>query len=207
MRAAARLPLEHGLRLRHYGRAHVPARGAALLVANHPTYLDPWLVAYGVRRWVTWMAWEEAFSWPVIGWLVRSMGAFPVNTDRPAPSSYKAALEVLAQGRLLGIFFEGGRTRENEFGVDPPRAGAARLALRAGVPVVPVSIAGARRAWPLHRRLPRPGRVCVYFHPPIDPRQVEGRHAREREARLNDQLLRTIAAALPPDGRHRPRRR
>jgi 1-acyl-sn-glycerol-3-phosphate acyltransferase len=203
MRAAARLAFERGFRIERFGQHHVPEDGPALLVSNHPTYVDPFLVGYCLERWITWMAWEEAFSWPGIGWLFRHMGAFPVNTEKPAPSTFKTAFEVLAQGRLLGVFIEGGRTRQSEFGLDPPQPGAARIAVRAQIPVIPVSISGARRAWPLDRRLPRPGKVWVRFHPPVDPSALGGRGVRQREAALNEVIAGIIREALPEDGRHR----
>lgn len=201
-RAASRLTLRRMFDIDHAGKEHIPKAGGAIIISNHPTYVDPWMIGLGTPRWITWMAWEDAFSWPLVGAFVRSMGAFPVNLDRPQPSTIKAARRVLDQGRLLGVFFEGGRTQSPD-GLDPPRRGGARLAITAGVPVVPVSIVGARRAWPLDRAVPRPGRVRVVFHPTIDPERLPGTN-RDREERLTEVVAESIRHGLA-NGRPRPR--
>lgn len=202
-RAACRIWFKRWFELELVGRANLPRTGPAIVIPNHPTYVDPWLVGLGTSRWITWMAWEDAFRWPVVGTFIRSMGAFPVNLDRPQPSTIKAAIRVLDQQRLLGVFFEGGRTSGPE-PLDPPRRGGPRLALMAGVPVVPVTISGARRLWPRERPLPRQGKVVVRYHPPIDPRAVlPGAPGRAREERLTELVVDAIRSALPPDGRPR----
>lgn len=203
-RAASRLLLKRYFELDLVGREHLPRGGPLVVIPNHPTYFDPWLVGLGTPRWITWMAWEDAFTWPVVGAFIRSMGAFPVNVERPQPSTIKAAVRVLEQGRALGVFFEGGRTKGPDV-IDAPRRGGLRLALLAGAPVVPVSIAGARRRWPPGQALPRQGKVVVRYHPPIDPREVlPGASARAREERLTELVSQAIRAGLPPDGRPRP---
>ncbi|MCO5172544.1 MAG: 1-acyl-sn-glycerol-3-phosphate acyltransferase [Planctomycetes bacterium] len=202
-RAASRLLLKRYFDLELVGREHLPRGGPAIVIPNHPTYVDPWLVGLGTTRWITWMAWEDAFTWPVVGAFIRSMGAFPVNVERPQPSTIKAAVRVLEQGRALGVFFEGGRTKGPDV-IDPPRRGGPRLALLAGAPVIPVSIAGARRLWPSGRPLPSQGKVVVRYHPPIDPRAVlPGAPARAREERLTELVSQAIRAGLPRDGRPR----
>lgn len=205
-RAACRIWFKRWFELDLVGQRHIPARGPAIIIPNHPTYVDPWLVGLGTRRWITWMAWEDAFRWPVFGAVIRSMGAFPVNLDRPRPSTIKAAVRVLGQGRLLGLFFEGGRTAGAD-PLDPPRRGGARLALMAGVPVIPVSISGARRLWPRDRLVPGQGKVVIRYHPPIDPSAVlPGEPGRAREERLTELVCAAIRSALPADGRPRRRR-
>lgn len=201
-RAAARMTFFHYFRLESHGAHHVPVDGPVVMVPNHPSYLDPWIAAFGFARWATWMAWEAAFSWPVFGKVITQFGAFPINTERPRPSTFKAAAALLEQGGLLGIFFEGQRSMG--FGVDPPRRGAARIALQTGVPVVPVSITGLRRIWP-RGGVPRPGRVVVHYHPPIDAGSYhKGLAMGAREERLNAELVATIGSVLRPDGRAWP---
>lgn len=207
VRAAYRFFATLYFRLEHHGREHVPADGPAVLVGNHPSYFDPHSVGYGLERWITWMAWDEAFAWPVVGKLVSGLGAFPVNLDRPQPSALKTAQAVLDEGRLLGIFFEGGRTPAGEWQLGEPRPGAALIALKAGVPVVPFSIAGKRRAWP-RDGVPRPGKVVVRYHPPLDAARFRpDLPTRRRAELLTEELAARVRAGLPPDGRARPRRR
>lgn len=201
----SRMVLKRWFDLRFEGREHIPKKGPALIISNHPSYIDPFLVGQGApSRWITWMAWEEAFGWSGVGTIVRGMGALPVNIERPSPSTIKSALGVLAEGRLLGMFFEGHRSMG--FDLDPPKRGGARLALMAGVPVLPVSVAGCRKLWPRDRAWPAPGRVVITYHPPVDPALVlPGSPAKAREEKLTQLLVDAIRSKLPPDGHHQRR--
>ncbi|MCW8140142.1 MAG: 1-acyl-sn-glycerol-3-phosphate acyltransferase [Planctomycetota bacterium] len=170
-RAASRLLLKRYFELDLVGREHLPRGGPLVVIPNHPTYFDPWLVGLGTPRWITWMAWEDAFTWPVVGAFIRSMGAFPVNVERPQPSTIKAAVRVLEQGRALGVFFEGGRTkgpgrdrrpapRRPAPGPARRRARRARVDRRCAAPVA--ARAGAAAPGQGRRPLPpadRPARV------------------------------------------------
>lgn len=198
-----RLLIRRWFGLSFVNRHHIPKTGPALIIPNHPCYLDPFIVGLATRRWITWMAWEEAFSWPGLGTLVRRFGALPVNLEKPAPSTFKTSVATLRAGHLLGMFFEGQRSRG--YDLDPPKRGGARLALMAGCPVVPVSVAGARRLWPLDKPLPvRPGAVTIRYHAPIDPASVlPGAPRAEREEKLTNLIADAIRSGLPPEGRHR----
>jgi 1-acyl-sn-glycerol-3-phosphate acyltransferase len=201
-RALARLILRGVLRAEHHGQQHMARNGACVVIVNHPSYFDPWLVSLGTRRWITWMAWEEAFSWRGVGWLMTKLGAFGVNLEKAGATSMKTCYEILAQDRALGIFFEGQRT--DGFQLNEPRTGAARIALRAGVPVIAVSVAGARKAWPKDRAYPSRGKVRVTYHPPIDSSSFHPQlPMREREQLLTNEVARRIRSCLPEDGRFR----
>lgn len=196
-----------GAEHRHAHR--IPRSGAAILVSNHPTIMDPFTVAFGTRRWVTWLAFDEALGWPIAGQIMRLYRAIPLDIVRPRPTSIKTAYATLAHGRLLGLFFEG--ERSFGWGLNQPlKTGAARMAIRAGVPIVPVTVSGARRCWPRERPLPRPGKIVVHYHPPIDVAAYRpDLPRRARAAQLTEELARVIGGALPPDGAHafrRPRR-
>ena len=199
-RAMTRMWLRHYLRMEHVGKDHIPRRGAAILCSNHPTLGDPFTVAFATPRWVTWLAFDEALDWPVAGFILRFYHAIPLNLGRPRPSSIKAAYATLARGRVLGMFFEG--ERSFDFGLNRPlKIGAARMALRMGCPIVPVTIAGARRLWPRGRALPAPGKVVVRYHPPLDPTSFRPDLPRKARGQLlTEQLGRIIGSALPPAG-------
>jgi 1-acyl-sn-glycerol-3-phosphate acyltransferase len=130
------------------------------------------------------------------------LGAFGVNLEKAGATSMKTCYEILAQDRALGIFFEGQRT--DGFQLNEPRTGAARIALRAGVPVIAVSVAGARKAWPKDRAYPSRGKVRVTYHPPIDSSSFHPQlPMREREQLLTNEVARRIRSCLPEDGRFR----
>jgi 1-acyl-sn-glycerol-3-phosphate acyltransferase len=187
----------------HRDTHHIPREGPAILVSNHPSLIDPFTVAFGTKRWVTWLAFDEALSWPLAGAIMRIYHAIPLNLARPRPTSIKTAYATLAQGRMLGIFFEG--ERSFGWGLNQPlKKGAARMAIRAGVPIVPVTLAGGRRCWPRERAYPLPGKVIVRYHRPIDVARFRPELPRkERAALLTQELERIIGGSLPPDGRHR----
>ena len=198
LRGVARFLFLNYLRVSFEGREHLPKSGPAMLIPNHPSYLDPALTAYGTKRWVTWLAWDEAFDWPVVGHLCRKMGALPINLDKGQASTLKAAYRVLRKGELLGVFFEGGRTEGYQ--LDEPKRGAARMALTTRVPVIPVSLAGVRRTWP-RDGVPLPGKVVVRYHAPIDPREIRGGTKEAREEVLTERVREALGSGLPEDGR------
>jgi 1-acyl-sn-glycerol-3-phosphate acyltransferase len=150
------------------GEEVLPA-GAGVVAANHPSYLDPILLSLEVKRPIRFMAWDAMFRIPLVGSLMRAFGAFPVDV-RPGKGreAYAKAKALLEQGELIGIFPEGKRSRTGWM-EESLREGAARLSWETGAPLVPATITGAFRAWPHYQALPRPARIRVRFHPPIDP--------------------------------------
>lgn len=181
------------------GTEHVPASGAVILASNHPSYLDPIFIMCGLERPVRFLAWERPFRIPVLGWLLRQYGAIPVVIEKPGRGSFEAAVKVLKDGEVFGIFPEGGRS---QFGpMNPVKSGVARLAMISGAPIVPVTVQGAFRVWPKHKLLPVPGRVRVTFHPPVrlDPGELqERRRDRAYEQEIVERVLRSINSALLP---------
>jgi 1-acyl-sn-glycerol-3-phosphate acyltransferase len=151
------------------GEENLPARGPAVVAANHPSYLDPVLLSLQVRRPIRFMAWEALFRVPLLGALIRTFGAFPVDT-RPGKGreAYARAKALVQSGEVVGLFPEGHRSRTGW--MEPHlREGAARLSWETGALLVPATIAGAYRAWPHFQALPRPARIRVRYHEAIDP--------------------------------------
>jgi len=153
-------------RVAHYGCENIPASGPVLLVANHVSYYDPMLVGMGSRRRVRFMTWDAVFRVPLLGWLVRQYGAFPVKPEKAGKSSLSEALATLKRGEALGIFPEGGRSFDGQIARVKP--GAAWLAVRARATIVPATVVGMFDVWPRQHLLPRlRGRIVVKYHPPI----------------------------------------
>jgi len=180
------------------GEEKVPPEGGAVISANHPSYLDPVLLSLQVKRPIRFMAWDALFRVPLLGALVRLLGAFPVDT-RPGRgrAAYESAKALVLEGHLVGVFPEGRRSRTGWM-EEELRAGAARLALETGAPLVPATIRGAFRAWPYFRALPEPARIHVRYHDPIDPAPYRSRPEGEATAALLDELRRRVERTLTP---------
>ena len=150
------------------GLEHVPRTGPMLVVANHCSNLDPptvgWAVGHRTGRIVHFMAKEEMRSWPVAGLLARDSGVIFVRRGAGDRSAQRLALATLEQGGALGVFPEGTRSRDGRLAEG--RAGAALLAMRTGVPIVPVGVAGTQHLFRDRRLVPRRSKVTIRIGPP-----------------------------------------
>jgi 1-acyl-sn-glycerol-3-phosphate acyltransferase len=180
------------------GEENVPATGPAVVASNHPSYLDPLLLSLQVGRPIRFMAWDALFKVPLLGGLIRAFGAFPVDVRRGrGREAYEKAKALVLAGEVVGIFPEGKRSRDGWM-EEKLRAGAARLAWETGAPLVPATITGAFRAWPHHQVLPRPARIRVRFHEPIDPRPSRGLPEEAALPPLLSELRRRVDRSLLP---------
>lgn len=177
--------------LRGRGRAHVPAEGPVLLVANHSSVLDPALIGGLTRRPVSFLAKAELFDIPLFGRLIRALNAWPLRRETTDPGALRVALRLLQENRVLLLFPEG--TRGEEGTLRPPKRGAGMLAVMSGAPVVPVYVKGSGRAWPRGRRWPRPARVTVTFGPPLRFPRTEGRDKKAEYDTASHAMMAAIA--------------
>jgi 1-acyl-sn-glycerol-3-phosphate acyltransferase len=176
----------------------LPAEGAAVVAANHPSYLDPVLLSLRVARPIHFMAWDALFRVPLLGRLLRSFGAIPVDMRAGRGGrAYARSKGLIEAGKLVGVFPEGKRSREGW--LEPTlREGAVRLALETGVPLVPATIVGAFRAWPHFRLLPKLARISVRFHDPIDPAAYRELPEEDAVGALQAELRRRVERTLLP---------
>lgn len=142
------------------GLERFPASGPVLVCANHTSYWDPPMVGVALPRPVHFMAKEELFGIPVFRTWLRAVGAFPVRRGTADLSSFRQALTLLKEGKVVGIFPEGTRNRSGK--LLPAHPGAAYLAVSSGAPVVPVAICGRYRPF---------SRIRVRVGTPLDLRQ------------------------------------
>jgi 1-acyl-sn-glycerol-3-phosphate acyltransferase len=161
-----------GLRITIDGAEHVPRTGGAVIACNHVSYLDfifCGLGAHPSRRLVRFMAKESIFKHRISGPLMRGMHHIPV--DRSAGlASYRAALEALKSGEVVGVFPEA--TISPSFTVKEIKTGAARMASAAGVPLIPMALWGTQRLWTKGRprRLRQRGvPISIVVGPPMAP--------------------------------------
>lgn len=162
-----------GFRFDVRGVENVPASGGAVLASNHVSYFDFMYVGYMAhlrgRRLVRFMAKQAVFAHRVSGPLMRAMKHIPVDRAAGA-AAYVHAVEALRAGELVGVFPES--TISRSYVPRPLKSGAARMALEAGVPLIPVVTWGAHRVWTVGRRpvWQRGVAVSIWVDEPIDIR-------------------------------------
>jgi len=193
------------------GASRVPADEPFLLIANHPSYLDPLCLYVGAPRRVFFMAWEQLFKVPWMGPFIRKNGVFPVTNIHTDTRAFRTAARLLKDGKPVGIFPEGGRSAPTGEML-PFLAGPFRLASLLRVPVLPVTVNASWRVWPRGPLLPRlGGHIEILFHPPLrlHPR-ARGRkpdtaqEAEDLARKTRDVILGAYRA--PPDVLERSRR-
>src|SRR4051794_23249763 len=157
-------------RIQVIGRDNTNRSSGFLLASNHISHFDPFLIGLAVRRPIDWMTMAEFFRPPLLGLLLRSIDAFPAERDRAELTTIRTAIARLKQGRVVGIFPEGG-IRDGARSLlegAPLRAGAATLAQIAGVPIVPCVILGSDRFYSKKQWLPfQRTPVWIAFGKPI----------------------------------------
>jgi glycerol-3-phosphate dehydrogenase (NAD(P)+) len=155
-------------RLRRLGREHIP-EGGVILAANHRSFLDPFAIGCCIGRPIYFVAKQELFKNPFVGWLLNCLGAFPVRRGDSDLDSVTTSLALLEGGQAVVIFPEGTRISSGSLGT--PKRGVGRLALESGKPVVPIAVTGSERArdgWKI-----KPVRVHIRFGAPLTFPRVE----------------------------------
>ncbi len=180
-------------RIRLNGIENVPTDGPFIIVANHLSWTDIPLIPLNLPRKVVYMAKEEYFS-SRIAWLVRFLGAFPVKRGEADRQALRAAEEQLKKGNILVIFPEGTRSRIRTMAKAHP--GMGMIALRSGVPVVPVAITGSERVFKSFRP-----RVTISYGEPIALTPKGKKITREDIDDAMEQVMHKIASMLPPEYR------
>lgn len=185
-------------RIKYYGLENIPQTrpGGLLVCANHQSFFDPFWIGIPIKRQLRFMTWDAATRWFLVGRFIRALGAFPVNIERGGKEALKMSLGWLRSGGTLVVFPEGSRSASDgkllEF-----KPGAVRIALQAGVPILPVTLRGANRVWAQDMKLPRLARVEIEYHPLFElPPVSEGCDIRSHADNLTKQLAEIINSKL-----------
>jgi len=144
-------------RLRIHGVKNIPGRKPFIICSNHIKWIDPATVGVAIpaRYRIRFMAKKELFNILIFSFIVRMAGAFPVNREQADYGAIKKAFQLLKEGHVLGLFPEGSRSKDGK--LQKAQNGAALIAVRSGVPVVPVAIVGPYRFLkPLHVYIGQP---------------------------------------------------
>jgi 1-acyl-sn-glycerol-3-phosphate acyltransferase len=181
-------------RLELKGLENIPQDTGLIVAANHQSYGDPFWLAIPIKRPVRFLAWSEAFSWPIVGRAITLLGAWPLQIEG-SPAAIRRSLTWLRDGGVVVIFPEGRRGLPDG-SIIRMKGGAVRLALEAGVPILPVTIRGGNRVWPASRLFPRPGKVEIIYHPIFHAEQRPGEETRACARRETDRLAQIIQSGL-----------
>lgn len=153
-------------RWRVYNPENVPLTGPVILASNHASFIDPPLVGAGLHRPVNYLARESLFRFPILGAILRSWCAVPVDRDGGGAAGLRAILDRLLDGGAILLFPEG--TRSKDGNLQPARSGIGLTVIKSDAPVVPVRVFGTFAAFNRHHKFPRPHRIAVKYGRPID---------------------------------------
>jgi 1-acyl-sn-glycerol-3-phosphate acyltransferase len=152
---------------RVYGADKIAKTGSFLIVGNHASDCDPPILAVAMRRPVSFMAKEQLFRVPILKQIVTACGAYPVNRASADRTAIRNAISSIENGWLAGIFLDGTRTADGR--IHQPKQGAALIAAKTQVPLIPVSLWGTDKIFVKDSSLPRSVPVTVRIGDEIDP--------------------------------------
>jgi 1-acyl-sn-glycerol-3-phosphate acyltransferase len=184
-------------RWRVYNSERVPQKGGVILAANHESFLDPPLVGSGLKRDINYLARKSLFRIPVLGWVLRTVNAVPVDRDGGGAAGLKAIIDRLHDGGAIILFPEGTRTSDGKF--QPARSGVGLTVIKSEAPVFPVRVFGTHEAWGRHVRIPRPYSVGLKYGRAMDFSALRAEAKICSKARLKEiyqQVANEIMAAI-----------
>jgi 1-acyl-sn-glycerol-3-phosphate acyltransferase len=184
-------------RWRVYNNERVPLKGPVILASNHASFLDPPLVGSGLKRDINYLARKSLFRIPLLGWILRTVNAVPVDRDGGGAAGLKAIMDRLHDGGAIILFPEGTRTKDGK--LQPARSGIGLTVIKSEAPVVPVRVFGTREAWGRGMRIPRPHRVTLKYGQPLNFDQLRAEAKECSKARLKEiyqQVADEIMAAI-----------
>lgn len=165
-------------RVKATGIENIPEKGEFLLYANHPSAWDMLLIASHMKRQIRFMAKIELYKNPILAFILRNLGAFPVNRGKGDVGSVKTVFNLLRQGEIVGVFPEGTRTLKK----DPQKrkAGAAMLAYHSKVPILPVGVKWNKKWF---------SKLEIVFGEPFELPVNEGEHVSKEKLLESTRLI------------------
>ena len=156
------------------GRENIPQKGSFILVSNHGSLLDPPLLGHAVGRNISFMAKSELFRIPLLGFIIKSCGAYPVKRGIVDKATISIACEKLLNNNSIGIFIDG--TRQKDGLVNKPKQGAALLSFKNQKLLLPVAIINSHRLVRLKFFVPFFSKIIIKVGKPINPPKSASKH-------------------------------
>jgi len=134
------------------GIENIPKEGALIIASNHVSYLDPAVLAASINRKIYFITKKEAFKNIVVSFILKKLNAFPVDRENIDVLAFKKAINILQEKEILGMFPEGTRSTNGE--LQELKSGVIKIAMKTGVPILPVGIIGTYKIYPRGVKFP-----------------------------------------------------
>ena len=155
------------------GRENIPQENSFIMVSNHGSLLDPPLLGHALRRNISFMAKAELFKIPLLGFIIKACGAYPVKKGIVDKNTIKIACKKLLNDNSIGIFIDG--TRQKNGRVNKPKQGAALLAFKNQKLLLPVAIVNSHRLIRFKFFIPLFSKIVIKVGKPVQPPQSSSR--------------------------------
>ncbi len=156
------------------GRENIPQKNSYIMVSNHGSLLDPPLLGHALRRNISFMAKAELFKIPVLGFIIKACGAYPVKRGIVDKNTIKTACKKLSNENCIGIFIDG--TRQKNGRVNKPKQGAALLAFKNQKLLLPVAIVNSHKLIRFKFFIPLFSKIVIKVGEPVQPPQSSSKN-------------------------------
>jgi len=194
VRAIAWLLLKIFWQMEVIGTENVPERGGVIIASNHVSYLDPIVLGVATKRKLHFIAKKEVFNNIFSSIFFKNLNAFPVDRKKIDMPAFKKTISILEGGGVLGIFPEGTRSLNGE--LQELKLGVIKIAMKAGVPIIPVGIVGTHKIYPQGKTFPVlfKNKITVYFGAPqyFDKNNIKDKTYQENALNVVSQKIKEL---------------
>jgi len=151
-RAIAWIILKIFWQMKVEGFENIPKKGAVIIASNHVSYLDPAVLVASLNRKIYFIAKKEVFKNTFVSFILKNLNAFSVDRENVDILAFKKAINILREEKVLGTFPEGTRSSNGE--LQELKLGAIKIAMKTGIPILPVGIIGTYKIYPRGIKFP-----------------------------------------------------